>query len=126
MECQVRQEMPNHEGPQGPAVRPNREPGAQAAPAQGGPRAGHGPRGPDDDPELHRQRIAQAAGGVLRDAAGRLLAGSHLNSPGRTGAESWEDRLQALFWSIAVSVAHPPLIRDRERGPFASSFRISL
>ena len=48
------------------------------------------PRGPDDIPELHRQRIAQAAGGVLRDAAGRLLAGSHLNSPGRTGAESWK------------------------------------
>ena len=28
--------------------------------------------------------------GVLRDAAGRLVAGSHLNSPGRTGAESWK------------------------------------
>src|SRR5437867_5329949 len=94
--------MPNHEGPQGPAVRPNREPGAQAAPAQGGPRAGHGPRGPDDDPELHRQRIAQAAGGVLRDAAGRLLAGSHLNSPGRTGAESWKTAFKRCScWVLA-------------------------
>src|SRR2546428_5154034 len=51
--------------------------------------------------------------GVLRDAAGRLVARQPPQQPRPYRRRVLEDRLQALFWSIAVSVARTSLLKSR-------------
>src|SRR6266478_7249682 len=86
--------MPRRESQKDPAVRPQHRPGVQDPPAPGGPRAAGGAPGGGADAELRRQRIAEATGQVLRDAAGRLQPGT---APIREVEESWKTSFKRWF-----------------------------
>jgi len=69
-------------------------PGVQDPPAAGGPRADGGAPAGGADAELRRQRVAEAAGQVRRDAAGRLQPGT---APIREVEESWKTSFKRWF-----------------------------